>query len=88
MRIEDIDIRRCKREYETAMLADLKWLGFDWDGAVRRQSEHFADYGRALDQLDQRGLIYPCFCTRTATVTNGSTATQASICFWTRAGAI
>jgi glutamyl-Q tRNA(Asp) synthetase len=64
VRIEDIDIRRCKREYETAMLADLKWLGFDWDGAVRRQSDHFADYGRALDQLDRRGLIYPCFCSR------------------------
>jgi glutamyl-Q tRNA(Asp) synthetase len=64
VRIEDIDIRRCRREYETAMLQDLRWLGFDWDGAVRRQSEHFADYGRALDQLDRRGLIYPCFCSR------------------------
>ncbi len=64
VRIEDIDIRRCKREYETAMLADLRWLGFDWDGEVRRQSDHFADYGRALDQLDERGLIYPCFCSR------------------------
>ena len=64
VRIEDIDIRRCKREYETAMLADLKWLGFDWDGEVRRQSDHFADYGRALDRLDERGLIYPCFCSR------------------------
>ena len=31
---------------------------------MRRQSEHFADYGKALDQLDARGLIYPCFCTR------------------------
>ena len=31
---------------------------------MRRQSEHFADYGRALDALDARGLIYPCFCTR------------------------
>ena len=31
---------------------------------MRRQSEHFADYGEALDQLDQRGLIYPCFCSR------------------------
>ncbi len=64
LRIEDIDIRRCKREYETAILADLTWLGFTWDGAVRRQSDHFADYGRALDKLDARGLIYPCFCTR------------------------
>jgi glutamyl-Q tRNA(Asp) synthetase len=64
VRIEDTDIRRCRREYETAILADVKWLGFDWDGGVRRQSEHFATYGKVLDQLDQRGLIYPCFCSR------------------------
>lgn len=64
VRIEDTDIRRCKRGYETAILADLKWLGFAWDGEVRRQSDHFADYGRVLEQLDQRGLIYPCFCSR------------------------
>jgi len=64
VRIEDIDIRRCKRQFETAILADLTWLGFTWDGEVRRQSEHFADYGRVLDGLDDRGLIYPCFCSR------------------------
>jgi glutamyl-Q tRNA(Asp) synthetase len=64
VRIEDIDIRRCKREFEAAILADLAWLGLDWDGAVRRQSDHFADYGKILDGLGTRGLIYPCFCTR------------------------
>ena len=64
VRIEDIDIRRCKREFETAILADLQWLGLAWDGPVRRQSEHFADYGRALDRLDARGIVYPCFCSR------------------------
>jgi glutamyl-Q tRNA(Asp) synthetase len=64
VRIEDTDIRRCRREYETAILDDLRWLGLDWDGDVRRQSDHFADYGKVLDQLDARGLIYPCFCTR------------------------
>jgi glutamyl-Q tRNA(Asp) synthetase len=66
VRIEDIDIRRCRREYERSILADLKWLGFDWDGEVRRQSEHFATYGKVLDQLDRRGLVYPCFCSRAA----------------------
>jgi len=64
LRIEDIDIRRSRREFEAAIREDLHWLGLDWDGEVRRQSEHFADYGRALDRLDGRGLIYPCFCTR------------------------
>ena len=64
LRIEDIDIRRCKREFESSILTDLRWLGFDWDGDVRRQSEHFADYGQVLDELTERGLVYPCFCTR------------------------
>jgi glutamyl-Q tRNA(Asp) synthetase len=64
LRIEDIDIRRSRRAFDAAIRADLHWLGLDWDGDVRRQSEHFADYGRALDVLDARGLIYPCFCTR------------------------
>lgn len=64
VRIEDTDIRRCRREYETAILGDLRWLGLQWDGDVRRQSDHFADYGKVMDQLDARGLVYPCFCTR------------------------
>jgi glutamyl-Q tRNA(Asp) synthetase len=64
LRIEDTDIRRCRREYETAIVRDLKWLGLDWDGEVRRQSDHFSDYGRALDRLGARGLVYPCFCSR------------------------
>jgi len=75
LRIEDIDIRRCRREYETAILADLTWLGFTWGSTVRRQSEHFADYGRVLDTLDARGLIYPCFCTR-ADIAASATAPQ------------
>jgi glutamyl-Q tRNA(Asp) synthetase len=64
LRIEDIDIRRCKREFEAAILADLAWLRLDWDGEVRRQSDHFADYGKVLGELGTRGLVYPCFCTR------------------------
>jgi len=64
LRIEDIDIRRCKAEFTEAILADLAWLGLDWDGEVRRQSRHFDDYGAALDRLGGMGLIYPCFCTR------------------------
>jgi glutamyl-Q tRNA(Asp) synthetase len=64
LRIEDIDQTRCRPEYETAILEDLRWLGLDWDGPVRRQSEHFEDYRAALARLDAAGLLYPCFCTR------------------------
>jgi glutamyl-Q tRNA(Asp) synthetase len=64
LRIEDIDPSRCRPEFEAAILADLAWLGIDWDGPVRRQSEHLADYRRALDRLAEIGLLYPCFCSR------------------------
>src|SRR5207302_346995 len=64
LRIEDIDHTRCRAEYTEAIVEDLRWLGLDWDGPIRRQSEHFADYRAALDQLDAAGLLYPCFCTR------------------------
>jgi glutamyl-Q tRNA(Asp) synthetase len=64
LRIEDIDRGRCRPEFEVAIVDDLAWLGLDWDGPVRRQSDHFADYRAALDTLIADGLIYPCFCTR------------------------
>jgi glutamyl-Q tRNA(Asp) synthetase len=64
LRLEDIDLGRCRAEFAAAILDDLAWLGLDWDGPVRRQSEHFAEYRAALDRLRARDLIYPCFCTR------------------------
>ena len=64
LRIEDIDPTRCRPEFADAILEDLAWLGVAWDGPVRRQSEHYDDYAAALARLDERGLLYPCFCTR------------------------
>jgi glutamyl-Q tRNA(Asp) synthetase len=64
LRIEDIDATRCRPEFERAVYEDLAWLGLTWDEPVRRQSQHMADYASALGQLDRRGVLYPCFCTR------------------------
>ena len=64
LRIEDIDRTRCRPEYEAAVHEDLAWLGLAWETPVRRQSEHMADYGRALRDLAERGLLYRCFRTR------------------------
>ena len=64
LRLEDIDRTRCLAKFAAAIIEDLTWLGLDWDGPIRRQSDHFADYHSALAQLDAAGLIYPCFCTR------------------------
>jgi glutamyl-Q tRNA(Asp) synthetase len=64
LRLEDIDPGRCRPEYAAAILEDLAWLGLDWDGEVRVQSSHLAEYQIVLDGLTARGLLYPCFCTR------------------------
>ncbi|MBC7580807.1 MAG: tRNA glutamyl-Q(34) synthetase GluQRS [Tardiphaga sp.] len=64
LRLEDIDRARCKPEFEAAILEDLAWLGISWDGPVRRQSDHFVDYGAAADRLAADGLLYPSFESR------------------------
>lgn len=64
LRIEDIDLTRCRPEYEAAIYEDLAWLGVAWEQPVRRQSEHFGVYREALDRLDAMGLIYPSFESR------------------------
>jgi glutamyl-Q tRNA(Asp) synthetase len=64
LRLEDIDVGRCRPEFETAILEDLAWLGLSWPAPVWRQSVRMADYRVALDRLEAMGLLYPCFCTR------------------------
>ena len=64
IRIDDIDGSRSREEFIGASLADLAWLGIDWDGDPERQSDRLDAYAAALDDLRTRGLVYPCFCTR------------------------
>jgi glutamyl-Q tRNA(Asp) synthetase len=64
LRIEDIDMTRCRPDYEQAIYDDLAWLGISWEQPVRRQSEHFADYQAALSRLDGLGLVYASFESR------------------------
>jgi len=64
LRIEDLDPTRCQPEYVDGIYEDLRWLGVDWDGKVLVQSERAAEYQAALERLRERGLVYPCFCTR------------------------
>ncbi|MGH7058264.1 MAG: tRNA glutamyl-Q(34) synthetase GluQRS, partial [Acetobacteraceae bacterium] len=64
LRIEDIDGARCLPVFRDAIFQDLAWLGLDWDGEVRIQSEHLDEYRGLLGDLEERGLVYPCFCTR------------------------
>jgi len=64
LRIEDIDTTRCTPEFEAGIFRDLKWLGLGWEEPVRRQSDHFAEYGAMLDRLIAEELVYPAFMSR------------------------
>ncbi len=64
LRIEDIDIARCRDDLVQACLEDLAWLGLEWEAPVLRQSMHFGRYRAAAADLEARGLVYPCFCSR------------------------
>jgi glutamyl-Q tRNA(Asp) synthetase len=64
LRIEDIDTQRCRPDYAAGLLEDLSWLGLDWDGEIRVQTEHIAEYDADIATLADRGLAYPCFCSR------------------------
>jgi glutamyl-Q tRNA(Asp) synthetase len=64
LRIEDIDLGRCRESFIAAIFEDLAWLGLSWEPEVRRQSLHFLDYAKALEALRARDLLYACFCTR------------------------
>ncbi|HSL73900.1 MAG TPA: tRNA glutamyl-Q(34) synthetase GluQRS [Ilumatobacteraceae bacterium] len=64
VRMEDLDRHQSSRDHERSQLADLTTMGLDWDGEVARQSDRFARYDAAIDQLAEQGLVYECFCTR------------------------
>jgi glutamyl-Q tRNA(Asp) synthetase len=65
LRMEDTDLERSRPEFDAQIIDDLAWLGLKWDGPVHRQSEHIARYNARLEPLAERGLLYPCSCTRT-----------------------
>jgi len=64
LRIDDHDRQRSRPEFEAAILADLDWLGFTWDGPIVRQSERHDIHSQSLDRLRRLGLVYACSCSR------------------------
>ncbi|GMU58826.1 MAG: glutamyl-Q tRNA(Asp) synthetase [Myxococcaceae bacterium] len=64
LRVEDLDPERSRAEAIDALLEDLSWLGLDWDGEVLRQSQRASAYDAALEALKEKGLVYPCWCSR------------------------
>lgn len=72
LRIEDLDTARCPRKFAELLQQDLAWLGLSADeggdmggpDGPYYQSERSAIYQQFYDVLWKKGLVYPCFCSR------------------------
>ena len=64
LRMEDLDTQRTSAEYADILREDLLWLGLDWDLETPPQSQRSAVYQKHFEQLQDLGLLYPCYCTR------------------------
>ena len=60
LRIDDTDKIRSKKDYETNIKENLRWLGLDWDKTFN-QSSKFENYEINILKLKESGRIYPCF---------------------------
>lgn len=64
LRIEDLDPDRCRPEYADTLRRDLEWLGLFWDEEQTQQSLRTGAYREAFSRLEEKGLVYPCYCSR------------------------
>ncbi len=72
IRMEDLDRGRVRPHFYETQLADLRWLGIDWDEGPEvggdagpyLQSQRRSLYDDALEELQGAELLYPCYCTR------------------------
>lgn len=64
LRMEDLDTLRTSDEFAQVLRDDLAWLGLDYDRETEAQSKRSAVYDRYFDRLQEMGLLYPCYCTR------------------------
>jgi nondiscriminating glutamyl-tRNA synthetase len=70
LRIEDTDAQRSREAHTQGLIADLRWLGLDWDAGPDRedargpyrQSERASIYASDFEALERSRTVYPCFC--------------------------
>ena len=64
LRMEDLDTQRTSADFARVLREDLAWLGLTYDRETPPQSQRSAVYDEYFEKLNQMGLIYPCYCTR------------------------
>ena len=64
LRMEDLDTQRTSAAFAETLRDDLRWLGLTWDRETPAQSRRSAVYDKYFEILREKGLLYPCYCTR------------------------
>ena len=64
LRMEDLDTQRTSAEFAQVLRKDLAWLGLSYDRETPPQSQRGQVYDRYFSILKEKGLLYPCYCTR------------------------
>lgn len=64
LRIEDLDRERSKAQFIDAVQRDFELLGLTWDKGPYFQHDRDEAYHDAFEKLVEKGLVYPCFCSR------------------------
>ena len=64
LRMEDLDTQRTSADFAQVLREDLHWLGLDYDRETPPQSQRSGVYDEYFHLLQEKGLIYPCYCTR------------------------
>ena len=64
LRMEDLDTQRTSMEFAETLRKDLAWLGLDYDREQVPQSQRSKAYDGYFEMLRDKGLLYPCYCTR------------------------
>ena len=64
LRMEDLDTQRTSGEFARILRDDLNWLGLDYDRETPPQSTRGPAYDGYFEILRDKGLLYPCYCTR------------------------
>ncbi len=85
LRFDDLDEPRVVAGSKEQIMQDLRWLGIDWDGKPYSQTDHIASYKDALGILSEKGLTYPCYCSRkdiqqAASAPHGATGVYPGTC--------
>jgi glutamyl-tRNA synthetase len=81
LRIEDLDVQRCRPELVDDCVRDLEWLGLDWDVGPRLQSSGLEAILASAELLVHEGLAYPCVCSR-ADAKASASAPQEGVVEW------